>query len=352
MRQIDCEYAPRLTHQRIIRLICPGREDANRYSLDAMKQALIIAHTHPMWKHKTDGFIYALGEPVDEQPYLEQLPVQWLSNQHAPVCAIPFDCYGIELGDVVEVEYIRCLPVARAVAVRSGYRVYRLLLTDLNQSERAALQTFLRSHNCLTEQRGELLAIAVPPAEDVSAVRDYLDSLEARTQAELFEEASARNLEFPTAEDLLWLPRSVYAHLRPARADRVDDFFWLWFPAEEGNSYDYEQIAARRVGDRLWEVCCIPFVAEHIALGDIVRGEGEGVVVEQPSGNGTLWVWSEQAVSEAMLQAVNVLQEQGYEWEWAPSHGLVISVARSEAVDTVEGLLSAAGWEHIRRVLL
>ena len=66
----------------------------------------------------------------------------------------------------------------------------------------------------------------------------------------------------------------------------------------------------------------------------------------------SLWVWSEQAVSEAMLQAVDTLHEQGYEWEWASSHGLVISVAHSETVDTVEGLLSAAGWEHIRRVLL
>jgi hypothetical protein len=317
-----------------------------------MKRALIIGHTHPVWKHKADGFIYALSEPVDEQPYLEQLPVQWLSSKHAQVCAIPFDCYGIELGDVVEVESIRFLPVARAVAIRSGYKVYRVLLTELNLSEQDALQAFLRSQNCLTEQRGALLAIAVRPTADVAAVRDYLDSLEARAQAELFEEASARTLSFPTADDLSWLPRSVYAHLHPARADRVDDFFWLWFPADEGATYDLEQIASRRLGDQRWEVCCIPFVAEHMALGDIVRGDGEDVVVEQPSGNGTLWVWSEKAVSEAMLQAVETLQEQGYELEWAAPHGFVVSISRRETIDTVEGLLSAAGWEHIKRVLL
>jgi hypothetical protein len=59
---------------------------------------------------------------------------------------------------------------------------------------------------------------------------------------------------------------------------RVDDI-------EGGDSF--AQLWSKRVGDDLFKVCCIPFFAYGLALGDVVRADSWVIKsVEQRSGNG------------------------------------------------------------------
>lgn len=38
---------------------------------------------------------------------------------------------------------------------------------------------------------------------------------------------------------------------------------------------NYEQLRTKRVGEDRFEVCCIPFFAYDLALGDVVRADAE-----------------------------------------------------------------------------
>lgn len=55
---------------------------------------------------------------------------------------------------------------------------------------------------------------------------------------------------------------------------------------------DFEQFWARKLGENLFEVCCIPFFAYGISLGDLVTTNTDGYVesVVQRSGHRTLRV--------------------------------------------------------------
>lgn len=62
-------------------------------------------------------------------------------------------------------------------------------------------------------------------------------------------------------------------------------------PDESGMST--EQLWARRVDDQLFELCCIPFFADNLALGDVVEVDSDYIVsrVSTPSGRFVFRIW-------------------------------------------------------------
>lgn len=103
-----------------------------------------------------------------------------------------------------------------------------------------------------------------------------------------------------------------------------------------------EQLWARDVGDNRFEICCIPFFAYDLALGDIVSCAPAGArqyvnqnVVEQ-SGHYTFRVWFGRPSAPALkLEVVQELAALQARLEWASENLL--------AVD-------AADWEHAQPV--
>lgn len=90
-------------------------------------------------------------------------------------------------------------------------------------------------------------------------------------------------------------------HERPA--NRADFDFVIGAVLDSpGELLQFEQIPSRRVSERSFQICALPFLAYGLALGDVVSTEPRGVLepgrdeylitaVTERSGNGLLRVW-------------------------------------------------------------
>jgi hypothetical protein len=137
-----------------------------------------------------------------------------------------------------------------------------------------------------------------------------------------------------THSDPVWRDRANFILM--ARLDDVDEVRW-------------EQLWARRLAANSFEICCIPFFAYDLALGDEVEtgvdGEFEWVVqrVVKDAGQYTFRVWFGDVPRlsgdlhhhhETYHEVLNRLVELGCLSEWSSSNLLAVSVAadRSRAV--------------------
>jgi hypothetical protein len=312
------------------------------------KPVKIISHPHPVWQDRATTFVYAVASPLGTQGFLEQLPARWLSDTRAEICAIPFDCYGISLGDTVSIEYVGNVPIIHNILEVSEYRTFRVAHQRLSE-EKEDMFLFFRSRSCLLEHGCEVQVLSVAvPLKYSQEVEHYLTHLEHKVGYELFESADALPLQtYEEFKEMLWMPNTIYAHPYPAWREHINGSIWLRLDDGDSTLFDYEQIWVHRFGDSLAQVCCIPFVVTELCLGDIVlESEGEVRLVKK-SGNKTLWVWTEADVSEVMVESVQRLFHAGYEYEWVNSRGLVVSAPSLERAHQAETLLRGAGWENV-----
>ena len=90
-----------------------------------------------------------------------------------------------------------------------------------------------------------------------------------------------------------------------------------------------EQLWARKVDESHFELCCIPFFAYHLALGDVVRTEsrasGRYVVSEvtQPSGRSVFRVWF-GGTAEPRKDVLDELESLGALIEWSSNNLLAV----------------------------
>lgn len=103
------------------------------------------------------------------------------------------------------------------------------------------------------------------------------------------------------------------AHVAPAWRDRAD-FIIAADISEEPGHREWEQIWARRLGEHTFEICCVPFFAYGMALGDVVETNGAHVIrrVINRSGHRTVRIWlgdsSSAAAREEVQKAVSSLK--------------------------------------------
>jgi len=122
---------------------------------------------------------------------------------------------------------------------------------------------------------------------------------------------------------------------------------------------NYEQLWTRRVGEDRFEVCCIPFFAYDLALGDVVRADaGNGYVirsVEQRSGNGVVRVAvrRREDVDAVHLRLHDLLGKLEYLHEWfAPGYVAVsLEMGRSH-VEFFDGLAELGDAVEVERILI
>lgn len=91
------------------------------------------------------------------------------------------------------------------------------------------------------------------------------------------------------------------------------------------------------MGDRKFQVCCIPFFRYSLSLGDIVLAdEGNSVTeVVERSGRGVLRVWSAAGAWEERGPDISVLSEAGALIEQNSPHLISLDVATQEIADRV-----------------
>jgi hypothetical protein len=134
-------------------------------------------------------------------------------------------------------------------------------------------------------------------------------------------------------------------HDDPVWRDRSDFIIGIELP-EDGV---WEQLWARRLTDDTFEICCIPFFAYDLALGDVVQtasANGKDYAVQRvtrPSGRFVFRVWlgdSSQPREEVAAQ----LRAMGGVVEWSSVNLLAVDAADGNHAQTI------ADWLHEREL--
>lgn len=89
-----------------------------------------------------------------------------------------------------------------------------------------------------------------------------------------------------------------------------------------------EQLWARRIDDRLYEVCCIPFFLYDVALGDVVEASASHALarVVEPSGRFVFRVWL-GGTAHPRQDVADELTELGALFDWSSTDLLAIDAA-------------------------
>jgi uncharacterized protein DUF4265 len=136
-------------------------------------------------------------------------------------------------------------------------------------------------------------------------------------------------------------PNKVAVHNQPVWRGR-SDFIINAELAEEGR---FEQLFVRQLGENRFEVCCIPFFAYDIALGDVVltvpKDDCKYMVdrVVEPSGRYVLRVWFGDS-SYPRDEVSDTVQELGSVIEWSSRNLLAIDAVDAEHAQRVADFLA------------
>lgn len=111
---------------------------------------------------------------------------------------------------------------------------------------------------------------------------------------------------------------------------------------------EWEQLWARKLSDTRFEICCIPFFAYDLALGDEVETDGDHVLrrVVTPSGHFTFRVWFGNSADPCGRDRVmEVIHREGCEHEWSSENLLAIDTPTQETAQVIADALAALQLE-------
>ncbi len=123
-------------------------------------------------------------------------------------------------------------------------------------------------------------------------------------------------------------------HESPAWRDRAD--FIIAVKVADIRENAREQLWARQLGERLFELCCIPFFAYQLALGDLVRTDVDYVVeaLVRASGHKTFRVWLGRNADSRVKGSVEAeLRRRGVLLEWSSRNLVAASAPTAQAAE-------------------
>lgn len=135
-------------------------------------------------------------------------------------------------------------------------------------------------------------------------------------------------------------PKS-FQHLNPIWREKADYIIGASVPPLHKSSDDkpWEQLWARKINERNFELCCIPFFAYGLALGDEVVTNEDNMIskVSKKSGNTTMRIWFTDKITRRDIDGFcDFLFSYGYLHEWYSEHLLGIN---SSSLTTTEALI-------------
>jgi Domain of unknown function (DUF4265) len=119
----------------------------------------------------------------------------------------------------------------------------------------------------------------------------------------------------------------------PVWRDRAD-FVIAANIASTPDKREWEQLWVRKLSDSRFEICCIPFFAFDLALGDEVETDADLVMrrVIKPSGHFTFRVWFGNSTNpNDKTLVMELIQQAGCEYEWSSDNLLAVD-AHSQGV--------------------
>jgi hypothetical protein len=135
-------------------------------------------------------------------------------------------------------------------------------------------------------------------------------------------------------------------HQNPIWRDKADFIIAAYLGKKDGRN-EWEQLWALRVGERRFFICCIPFFASDLALGDEVETDADHTVlrVVVPSGQETFRVWFGDSTCPGIREeVVRHMESQAVGVEWSSENLLALSASNEEQAQKV------ADYLHSRQV--
>ena len=132
-------------------------------------------------------------------------------------------------------------------------------------------------------------------------------------------------------------------HQNPVWRDKANFIIAVYLGDKEGRG-EWEQLWALRLDDRRFSLCCIPFFAYDLALGDEVETDENHVVkrVIKPSGQYTFRVWFGNSTTTGIKDDVlSQMARVGAEVEWSSENLLAVSAGGADQAQLVADYLHA-----------
>jgi hypothetical protein len=154
----------------------------------------IAVHEAPIWRDHANFIISANIQQESLPKKWEQLWARQIDENHFEICCIPFFCYDLALGDVVETgsAHGRRFVVQRVVR-SSGRYAFRVWFGESNdQAIREEVSSKLEELGLLFEWSStNLLAIDAPDSSSAQKIADYLHT-QQEAQRLLYETGRTR----------------------------------------------------------------------------------------------------------------------------------------------------------------
>lgn len=124
----------------------------------------------------------------------------------------------------------------------------------------------------------------------------------------------------------------VAIHTEPVWRARANFVFRVPIGGEGGDS-QWEQLWWEKLSETRFLLCCIPFFAYDLSLGDEVEVDGERSIrkVSKHAGQWTYRVWFGEVAADRRDFAVERIKSKGPTMEWSSENLLALSVAADEA---------------------
>jgi hypothetical protein len=120
-------------------------------------------------------------------------------------------------------------------------------------------------------------------------------------------------------------------HSTPVWREKADTVLMLCV-LNNSERTDYEQIWGRQISDQLFEVCCIPFFADDINLGDVVQTDLEfniqGVYKRSNQNGLRIWLLEQDVAMRNTLVEKLSLAANFIEWSSENFFALSVSSAK------------------------
>lgn len=130
---------------------------------------------------------------------------------------------------------------------------------------------------------------------------------------------------------ILFKPGDFFAeHLEPIWKGRSNFIISCLLSTDEGGG-SWEQIWAQKISNNRFVVCCIPFFAYNLNLGDEVLVSDENTIVEvvKKSDMSTFRVWLERTPSRSVEALVNFLDSYNVLYERFSENLMAVSCSES-----------------------
>ena len=111
-------------------------------------------------------------------------------------------------------------------------------------------------------------------------------------------------------------------------------------PVDHQSQEAMEQIWAKELGERQFLVCCIPFFAKDIQLGDIVRTDQNELIetVVHRSGQFGYRVWLGDVSDGVRAIVIRSIEDWGVLIEWSSENMLAVSAESYKAKEVADKL--------------